>query len=186
MKKIMSEQLKDPSDEFVRFFAKKVYSGLLTPNLKTQFAQITKSALNQFIKEQVEERLKTALGASDDNNEDTEEITKKPDKDEIITTEEEWDGFYIIKSILWELVDPDRVTIRDRKNYCGVLLDNNQLKVICRMHFNSKQKYIGLFDSQERHKGGGRKEDKIAIDNLSDIYKHGERLKNTVIYYIGK
>jgi hypothetical protein len=60
IKKIMAEQLKDPSDEFVRFFAKKVYSGVLTKNVKEQFTEITKSAVKQFINEQVEERLKTA------------------------------------------------------------------------------------------------------------------------------
>ena len=80
MKKIMAEQLKDPSDEFVRFFAKKVYSGVLTKNAMTQFTQITKSALNQFIKEQVDDRLKTALGASEDDNGGTEEIIVKHDR----------------------------------------------------------------------------------------------------------
>jgi hypothetical protein len=183
MKKIMVEQLKDPSDEFVRFFAKKVYSRPLTQNAITMFAQITKSALNQFIKERVDERLKTALGASD-NNKPEEVITLKTDKNEIITTEEEWDGFYIIRSILSEIVDPNRVTIRDRKSYCGVLLDNNQKKIVCRMHFNSIQKKIGLFDSQERSLGGGRIEYKIPIENLMELYNFSERLKNTLKPYI--
>lgn len=184
MKKIMAEQLKDPSDEFVRFFAKKVYSRPLTQNAITMFTQITKSALNQFIKERVDERLKIALGASEDNDKPEEEINLITSKSEIITTEEEWDGFYIIRSVLSEIVDPDRVTIRDRKSYCGVLLDDNQKKVLCRMRFNSKQKKIGLFDSQERSLGGVRIENKIPIENLSDIYKHAERLKNTAKHYI--
>lgn len=183
MKKIMAEQLKDPEDEFVRFFAKKVYSGKLNQNAKALFAQITKSAFNQFIKERVDERLKIALDASEDNNPE-EKIDVKIPKDEIATTEEEWDGFYIIRSILSEIVDPDRVAIRDRKYYCGILLDDNQNKVICRMHFDSKQKKVGFFDSQERNKSGVRKEDKIPIESLSEIYKHAERLKNTVNYYI--
>ena len=184
MKKIMAEQLKDPSDEFVSFFAKKVYSGRLTQNAMEMFTQLTKSALNQFIKERVDERLKTALGASEDNK--TEEVIKlKTSENEIITTEEEWDGFYIIRSILSEIIDPERVTIRDRKYYCGVLLDDNQNKLLCRMRFNSKQKKLGLFDNQERFKkGGGRKEDKIPIENLTEIYKYSERLKNTLKPYI--
>lgn len=186
MKKIMAEQLKDPSDEFVRFFAKKVYNGPLTQNAKTLFTQITKSAFNQFIKERVDERLKTALDASDANNNPEEKIDVKIPKDEIVTTDEEWDGFYIVRSILSEIINPDRVTIRDRKSYCGVLLDDNQNKVICRMRFNSKYKSVGFFDSQERNKGGGRKEDKIPIETLSEIYKHAERLKNTVNYYIAE
>lgn len=185
MKKIMAEQLKEPSDEFVRFFAKKVYTGPLTKNAKSQFTQITKSALNQFIKERVDERITKALDSENTEEKTTEQISFKKDKDEIITTEEEWDGFYIIRAILSEVIDPTRVFIRDRKSYCGVLLDNNQNKVICRMHFNSpKQKYVGFFDSQERRASGAKKEDKVPINDIGEIYKHSERLKTTVNHYI--
>lgn len=185
IKKIMAEQLKDPSEEFVKFFAKKVYSGILTQNVKAQFTEITKSAIKQFINEQVEERIKTALGASESEGKDNEDETElKLSKEEIFTSEEEWEGYYIVKSILSEIVNPERVTIRDRKSYCGVLLDDNQNKVICRMHFNGKQKYIGLFDKQEKRKTGAKIEDKIIIENLNEIYNHSERLKNTAKIYI--
>lgn len=185
IKKLMAEQFKEPSDEFVRFFAKKVYTGVLTKNVKDQFTQITKLALNQFIKERVDERLAKALISENIEETGTEEISFKKDKDEIITSEEEWEGFYIVRAILSEVVDPSRVFIRDRKSYCGVLLDDNQKKVICRMHFNStKQKYVGFFDSQERTAKGARIEDKIAINDINDIYKYSEKLKNTVTHYI--
>ena len=82
-----------------------------------------------------------------------------------------------IRKILSEIVDPNRVTIRDRKYYCGVLLDDNQKKILCRMRFNSKQEKLGFFDSQERNESGVRKEDKISIEDLSEIYKYAERLK---------
>lgn len=187
IKKIIADQINDPSDEFVKFFAKKVYSGVLTKHVKEQFTELTKSAIKQFINEKVEERLKTALGASEKDIKDTEEnIKPKHDKDEIVTTEDEWEGYYIIKSILSEVVDPDRVTIRDRKYYCGVLLDDNQYKLICRMHFDSKQKYFGLFDQQEKRKNGGKKEEKILIDKLNDIYKYAERLRSTAKFYISE
>ncbi len=184
MKKIMAEQLKDPSNEFVSFFAKKVYSGRLTQNAIEMFTQLTKSALNQFIKERVDERLKIALSTSEDNDQPEKVIKIITNKNEIVTTEEEWDGFYIIRSILSEIVDPERVTIRDRQSYCGVLLDDNQKKIVCRMHFNSKQKKIGLFDSQERTLGGVRIEDKILIENITELYNYSERLKNTLKPYI--
>ena len=183
IKKIMADQIKDPSDEFVKFFAKKVYSGVITKNVREQFTEITRSAIKQFINEMVEARLKTAL-ASEGNMEDAEEkIKPKVGKDEIVTTENEWEGYYIVKSILSEILDPERVAIRDRKYYCGVLLDNNQNKVICRMHFNKKQKYFGLFDKHEKYQSGAKIEDKIPIDKLNDIYKYAERLRNTVKIY---
>jgi predicted type IV restriction endonuclease len=157
----------------------------LTPNVKAHFTEITKSAIKQFINEQVEERIKTALDASEGDGEDSaEKIELKPSKDEIVTTEEEWEGYYIVKSILSEIVNPQRVTIRDRKSYCGVLLDDNQYKVICRMHFDGKQKYLGLFDKGEKRKSGAKIEDKIPINNLNEIYKYSERLKNTTKIYI--
>ena len=180
IKKIMSEQLKDPSDNFVRFFAKQVYSRILTRNAMENFTAITKSAFKQFINEKVEERLKTALAEGKD--EETEEkIDLKPKKDEIITTEDEWEGYYIVRSILSEIIDPERVFIRDRKSYCGVLLDNTQLKPICRMYFNSKQKYLGLFD--ERDNKGVKKEVRIPINKPIEIYKYADRLRKTVRNY---
>nr|WP_319374796.1 type I restriction endonuclease [uncultured Methanobacterium sp.] len=185
IKKIMAQQLNEPSDEFVKFFAKQVYSGILTKNVKEQFTQITKSAIKQFINERVEERLKTALDASEGEPEQNKpKIEFKAPKDAIVTTEEEWDGYYIVRSILSEIVDPERVTIRDRKSYCGVLLDDNQYKLVCRMHFNGKQKYVGLFDKEEKRDSGAKIEDKIPIENLSEIYNYSERIKNTAKIYI--
>jgi hypothetical protein len=110
MKKILAEQLKEPSDEFVRFFAKKVYGDKpLTRNAKAMFTPITKSALNQFIKEQVDERLKTALESKTIEEKSAEEISIKKSKDEIVTTEDELEGFRIFKSIFNEIIDPERV-----------------------------------------------------------------------------
>ena len=39
--------------------------------------------------------------------------------DEIITTEEEKEGYLIIKSILRENVDLKRIFMRDKKSYCA-------------------------------------------------------------------
>ena len=74
------------------------------------------------------------------------------------------------------MIDPDRISQRDRIHYFGILFDDNNRKPICRLHFNTSQKYIGLFDNN-------KKEEKIAIDCLKDIYKYSERLKNTVKQY---
>ena len=92
------------------------------------------------------------------------------------TTEEEVEGYYIVKSILREVIDPRRVTMRDRISYCGILLDDNQRKYICRLWFNSSQKYVGLFDEE-------KKEERVPIGDLNDIYQHAERLKATVATY---
>lgn len=62
IQRIMAEQLQQPSEEFVKFFTGQVYSGRVTPAIQEQFTQITRRALKQFINDQINERLKSALG----------------------------------------------------------------------------------------------------------------------------
>ncbi len=93
--------------------------------------------------------------------------------DSIVTTGDELEGYYIVKSILREVVSADRIAMRDRMNYCGVLLDDNQRKAICRLWFNRSQRYLGVFSSD-------KKEERIPIEALDDIYKYADQLKATV------
>jgi len=94
----------------------------------------------------------------------------------IITTPEEWEGYYIVKGILREVIDTKRVTLRDTKSYCGILLDDNNRKPICRLLFNAKQKYIVVFDRN-------KEQQKIPIEDINEIYNHTEQLKDVVRYY---
>ncbi len=72
-------------------------------------------------------------------------------KNPIITTPEEIEGFYIVRSILSEIIDSERVAIRDRQSYCAILLDDNQNYTICRLYFNDLDNLaIALFDSMEK------------------------------------
>ena len=45
IKRILSEQLSKPSDEFVKFFAKQVYSGLITKNVKGTICKYYKKCI---------------------------------------------------------------------------------------------------------------------------------------------
>ena len=178
MKKIITNEMTDPSEDFVYFFTKKVYSGPVTERVRLKFKGITKTAMNQFIKDQVSARLQSALEASNDEKkeEETTEVLIEDKKGTIVTTEDEWEGYYVVKAILHEVVDPDRVAIRDTLRYCGILLDDSNKKPICRLHFNSRQKYLGLFDEN-------KKEEKIPIENIKDIYSYSKRIKDTINLY---
>ena len=169
LKRILAEELSSPSDEFVKFFASQVYSGNMTQSALTQFTGIVKDAFNQFIREKINARLKSALTGEtapvviDDADTGAEE-GDDAEEERIVTTEEELEGFYIIKSIVREDVDVSRVLHRDTRSYMGVLLDNNNRKPICRLHFNNpSKKYIQVF-------GKGRKAERIDINGLDDLY----------------
>lgn len=178
IKRILTEQAQEPSEEFVRFFASQVYTGRMTQTVREQFTEMTRRAFRQFINDRIQERLKTAL-ATETTQVVTEEV--KPAEEEntqrIVTTPEEWEGYYIIKSILRECVAPERVTLRDQQTYCGILFDDNNRKPLVRLWFNNSQKYIGLFDSADR------KETKVPIAKLDDLYQLAERIKATAALY---
>ena len=61
VRKIIEEQINNPSDDFVKFFTSQVYSGRLTQSVREQFAQITKKAFKQFINDKINDRLNIAL-----------------------------------------------------------------------------------------------------------------------------
>ncbi|SEK63422.1 hypothetical protein SAMN05216214_1041 [Atopomonas hussainii] len=65
---------------------------------------------------------------------------------------------------------------RDTQSYMGVLLDDNNRKPLCRLHFNRTQKYLGLFDKDKN-------ETRHPIETLDDIYTFAEHLKGSVSYY---
>jgi len=53
IKRIMGEQLENPSDEFVKMFASKVFSGVLTPQRREYFGGLTQRAFRTLLAEQI-------------------------------------------------------------------------------------------------------------------------------------
>jgi hypothetical protein len=66
--------------------------------------------------------------------------------------------------------------MRDTRSYCGVLLDDNNRKPLCRLYVHGSQWYLGLFDDRKEEK-------RHAITDLDDIYKFADHLKNMVNLY---
>lgn len=178
IKKCINNEIEAPSEDFIKVIAKQVFDGVLTKKNRDMFKKIIQNTFKELINEKVEKRLADAI--KNPENEELEEL----ETPEIVTTDEELEGYHIIKAILSEIIDTDRVAIRDRKNYCGVLLDNNQYYPICRLHFNNKDNlHVSLFDKFETADNGRKIADKVKLANVSDIYKHRSNIRNTVIEY---
>jgi hypothetical protein len=187
IKKLLDVQFKNPEEDFVKFFASRVYEGVLTAKVKTQFQEITGKALKQFLNDSINERLKSAIGNGVEtplvDRKTLESTTDTVDSDQgdadtkIVTTAEEIDGFNIIKAILRQSVSVDRIVPRDTQSYFGVLLDDNNRKPLCRLHFNAKQKYLGLFDAD-------KKETRHPIDSVDGLFNFSEHLIKTISLYV--
>ena len=185
IKRIMTTELESPSEEFVKFFASRVYSGRLTQSVKDQLGEVVKRSLQQFINDKINERLQSAIFSEEAIEEPGPEVPQEEagqsvdeTPSDIETTPEEIEGYHMVRAILSSVIEPGRVVMRDTKSYCGVLLDDNNRKPICRLRFNSKTRYIGLFDHEKN-------EEKFVLASLNDIYQYAERLKETVTIYGG-
>ncbi|MNV41494.1 hypothetical protein D3C71_1331330 [compost metagenome] len=182
IKKVLHNQLNNPEDDFVKFFASRVYDGIITQKVRESFLNLTKKAASQYINDQVNERLKSAITGiappapgSQSEPQTTEEEVQKDDKD-IETTLEELEGYHIVKAITRAVLDAPRITQRDTKSYFGILVDDNNRKPLCRLHFNRSQKYIGLFDIEKN-------ETRHPIATVDDIYSFADILKATANLY---
>jgi hypothetical protein len=168
IKKILAKEFEDPDEDLVRFFFSRANPGArFTAAFREQFTTLVPRAFSQFVSEKVSTRLRNALVSESQSTEpegQTSDGTEPKPADGVMTTDEELEGFRIVRAIVCQAVSPDRVVHRDTKSYMGILLDNNNRKPICRLWFNTKQKYVGVLDSE-------KKETRIPIEQLSDIYQ---------------
>lgn len=181
LKHLLHQELTEPSQDFVKYFAKQVYPSVVTAKILEQFTELTKNSIQQYFSDLITDRLKIALSKEDEKSrkdsftdisaeENLEDISK------INTTEEELEGFLIVKTILRQKIPVTRVTYRDAQSYFAIFLDDNNRKPICRLYLNGGKKQIGLFDEN-------KKETKNEIQSLDEIFNFSSDLLKTIEQY---
>lgn len=198
LQRFLTAQFAAPGEDFAKMLIASVYQGkLITQKVRDQFMPVVLRALQQFVADQVNERLRAALSrdghapqaASAPSGSAAPATTAPPasaidmeKQDGVInTTVEEIEGYMIVKSLVRGTVAASRVTKRDQASYCGILLDDNNRKVICRLWFNRTKKYVSLFDVVGDD--GKAKEEKVPIERLDDMFGLGDRLLATIRRY---
>lgn len=176
IKALLMEQLNSPSEDFVKFCALGVGAGRLTQAIREQFVVLARRALGEFINDRTSSRLKAALGASEHVAETLNSSDESLNDKAIETTVEELEGYYIVKAILREVADVNRVVYRDHHSYFAILADDNNRKPICRFRFGEKKKLLILFDSN-------RSEEKIEISSIDNIFAYSDRIRATMSSY---
>lgn len=185
LKRALGEQFEAPSEEFVRLLASRVYEGMFTQKVRELFTRLTSKALTQFVNDRVNDRLKSALGgaapavgAAPSTTTGATEAPAESDagNSDVETTLTEIEGFQIVKAIAASEVPFSRIVPRDQKSYFAVLLDDNNRKPICRLHFNRSQLYIGLLDEK-------KVERREPINSVEEIYNHADAIREAVRRY---
>jgi len=180
-----ANQLQNPTDDFVKIFLVNTYDGKFTQKVVDKFKPILKKALNNYITELMNDKIKTALGSHEDviqtsekaEPESEEETSASEPVSKIVTTEEELEAFFIVKNLLKDTVAMNDITYKDNERYMAILYKGKTTKWICRFYFNTATKYLAVSNDN-------KKEEKIVIENIYDIEKYKEKLVNALKKYM--
>lgn len=174
----LKKQLSEPDDDFVKLVGRQIHDGSITKSVFEQIRPAIQSALDELIRDRIQDKLSITFGKESQPNIKAEDNTGESVADNaVITTEDEIQAYMIIRAIGVKFATIDRINIRDAKSYCAILMDDNNRKPICRLYFNSQNtKSIGIFDTS-------KVETKHKIESISDIYGYAEPIEAAIRSY---
>lgn len=179
IKDYLAKELENPSDAFVKHILSYIYDGQRTQKIIDKYQPLVKKAFTSFINDIVNRKISSALTPEPEdlpvNNAETPaEVSVKS---KVVTTEEELQSFYIIKSIMAGVTDISNITHRDTESYFGVLFQDNNRKPVCRVNFDRKQKQIMIPDEKKVFT-------RYYLEQIDDIYKYKDQLIAVVKRYL--
>lgn len=170
-------QLSEPDEDFLRLVGKAIYEGgSITKAVLDQMRPAVQRALDDLIRERIQDKL--SITFSSETSAPKPEAPPIGSESDIETTEDEIEAYNIVRAIGAKHVKVGRITIRDAKSYCAILMDDNNRRPICRFYFNAKStKSIGIFDKDKAEK-------KFQLSAVSDIYDHLEEIEDAIKSYV--
>lgn len=151
-KSYFNEMSVNPSVNFMKFILKECdYVKRITQPIIDATTPILKSVINDFTNSKCDfVNIKS-------------EIVKVESK--IITTEEEIQSYEIIKDLLKDHVNIQRITYKDYQSYFNITIDNNNRKTVCKISMKPKKMVI-IFSSKEKYE----------LASLNDIKNYKDKL----------
>lgn len=178
IKKIISEDFNSPSEQYVRFVTKQVYTGqAVTSNIVQQFTPLIKKAILSIINDTIKDRLNIAINSEEKGEEEVVQPKEQPDSEDvsdgIVTTQEEIDSFNIIRSILRKDISAEKIIYQDYKSYFVVAFEKPSCW-ICRLSLKPSSKRIG-FPSEDKKTCEWEQ-----IESLDDIFNYADKLSTSL------
>lgn len=175
IKLFLTKQWENPSDEFVSFILADIYPGKKTKQVLEKFNGVVKKSLKQFVNDALNDKLKAALANTNadaeidsDKNINSGKEVAATEEPQIVTTQEELEGYVTVKLLLHNVIEPDRVNYRDNMSYFNVLLDNNIRKWICRLGLDRHSNKWVQFNDEDKTT--------VNINSVSDIIDHKDKI----------
>lgn len=183
---VFESELKEPSDEFLRFLLRDVHPGKITQGVLEKFRPLVKRTISIYLSEMIGDKLKSAIATTMESEKQVAAAAAEPStvadedqtKPKIVTTLEELEAFYTIKSMLREVLDTKRISYKDTASYFSILIDNNVRKWVCRLWFGETKKAVCV-------QAENKSETWINFDAIDDLFKHRDEIVATATRIIG-
>lgn len=152
------KDLENPSEEFIRYYTSKVYSGRNTDKTLEMFSSLIKDAYKKILNQNFDKKLKDIVSA--------EKLPEIENDNKIETTGLELDSYFLIRSLLRNKFgdEIDRIKYKDTINYFNIFVDRPGSMLI-RLYLNGSIKYVAFFE-------GGKELERIKIESLNELYKY--------------
>ena len=175
IRRVLDSELTETSEEFAKFIFSKTNPNMrFAQSAREKYPALVNRAFKLLVADKVAELTRPVPEAPEQP-----EVTEMPPsvtEDGIVTTEDELEGFRVVKAITCSVLQASRIAYRDSQRHFSVLVDGTNRRQICKLYFNEPQKCIGIFDESKN-------ETKHAIDVIDDIYKYKEQLQAIARYY---
>lgn len=162
------QQLENPSEEFVQFVANSLTKKRKTKKFLSRIRNIIMYSIRNIL-----------------NDLSNGSIIFKPtiiehnENSQVITTEEEMDGYKIIISILSEMFSIDNLSYKDTTSYFAVLANKNPKQWIARLCLGIKKKSIVI----PNENGGSTR---YYIKDVTDIYQYRDELNKSADRFLNR
>lgn len=123
LKSAIAEQFNDPSEQFVRALIKNIYTGLKTQSVIDKFKELTLVALNEYISDLLNDKIKTVITAAPSENNNIQVSNKEPD-----FLPEEIETLDYVKNML----NTENVSYKKTTRYAYMHISDSQHKWIFR------------------------------------------------------
>lgn len=168
----LKDEFSNPSDDFIRFIlGNGVYDGIKTQNVLDRYKPIVQRTVNSYINELVNDKIQNALAKDDVKEQESLEI--EPDENInnplIVTTEEEMESYYIIKSILRNEIESSRISFKDTQSYFAILMDNKVTKWVCRIYIKERVKILAISSADKDVL-------KYEFQHIDELYKYSSEI----------
>jgi hypothetical protein len=185
IKTLLEQNIAHPDEDFIGYFVKKADLRATHKTLE-MFAGYVKRAFGEFLNEQIDARLKTALSASQKKEEPAkaQQQAETNEEEGDYITDAEQQAFYIVKATIGGLIDLNRVFLRNTAGVgrSVVILDDSIRKPLVRLllDINKPDKWsIEIVKANKETK-------KVEIKIVDDIFPQAEAIREALKTYENK